>query len=221
MVNVGYGQFIACCLCCSLSLRGKTPQLQREGSSHRRQFSTHFSNESPSHGLQLFINCPSVGPFLGVQSFRNRLPQRGSPMGSQALPANLLRYGLLSPQVHRSWQEPAPAWGSLRGHSLFRAHPPALVWGPFHRLQMEICSTVDLHGLQEDSLPHHGLHHELQGKTPCLGIWSTSSPSFFADLGVCRAVSLTCSHSSLTAISPQIFFFPFLNMLSQRHYHHC
>jgi len=55
-----------------------------------------FSNTSPSHGLQLFTNCPSVGPSQGLQSFRNRLLQRGSPMGSQALPANLLRCGLLS-----------------------------------------------------------------------------------------------------------------------------
>jgi len=35
---------------------------------------------------------------------------------------------------------------------------------------------VDLHGLQGENLPHHGLHHELQGKTLCSGISSTSSP---------------------------------------------
>jgi len=43
----------------------------------------------------------------------------------------------------------------------------------------------------------------------CSGVWSTSSPSFFTDLGVCRVVSLTLSHSSLlTALLPQ--FFPLL-----------
>jgi len=134
----------------------------------------------------------------------HKLPQRGSfpraavlqeqaaplwvPTGSQALPANLLRHGLLSPRVHRSWQEPAPAWAPHGVTASFR-HPPAPVWGHFHGLQVDICSTVDLHGLQGDNLPHHGLRPELQAKTLCSGIWSTSSPSFFTDLGVCRVVS--------------------------------
>jgi len=166
---------------------------------------------SPSHGLQLFTNCPSVGPPHGVQSFRNRLLQRGSPTGSQALPANLLRRRLLSPRVRRSWQEPAPARAPQGVTASFR-YPPAPAWGSFHRLQVDICSTMDLHGLQGHSLPHHGLHHELQGKALCFGILSTSSPSFFTDLGVCRVASLTSSHSSLlTAVSPQVFFLPFLN----------
>jgi len=101
-------------------------------------------------------------------------------------------------------------------------HPPALACGPFHGLQVDICSTVDLHGLQGDNLPHHGLHHKLQGKTLCSDILGTSSPFFFNDLGVCRVVSFTSSHSFLSAaISLQFFFFPFLNMLSQRCYHSC
>jgi len=55
------------------------------GPSHRRQFSTNFSNMGPSHGLQAFMN---------------RLLQRGSPTGSKVLPANLLRREVLSAQ---SW----------------------------------------------------------------------------------------------------------------------
>jgi len=108
-----------------MSLRGRTlhtlPLLQREGSSHGTQFSTNFSSVSPSHGLQLSMSCPSMGPSHRVQSFRNRLLQRGFRTGSQALPANLLRCGLLSSRVHRSCQEPAPAWGSPRGHSFLQA----------------------------------------------------------------------------------------------------
>jgi len=77
--------------------------LSREAVLHK------FPNVSPSHGLQLFTNCPRVGPSHGVQSFRNRLLQRGSPTGSQAVLVNLLRRGLLSPWVRRTWQEPAPA----------------------------------------------------------------------------------------------------------------
>jgi len=168
-----------------------------------------FSNMSPSHRLQLFTNCPSMGPSRGVQSFRNRLLQCGSPTGSQAQPANLLRHGFLSPRVCRSWQEPAPAQAPHGFSASFR-HPPAPLWSPFQGVQVDICSTMDLHGLQGDNLPHHGLHHELQGKTLCSGVSSTSSTSFFTDAGVCRVVSFTSSHSSLsTTISPQ-FFLPLL-----------
>jgi len=120
--------------------------------------------------------------------------------------------------VHRSWQEPAPAWPPPGVTASFR-HPPAPVWGPFHGLQVDICSTVGLHGLQGDNLPHHGLHHELQEKTLCSSVSNTSPPSFFIDLGVCRVVSFTSSHSSLSTATSLQFYFPFLNMLSQRRYH--
>jgi len=130
------------------------------------------------------------------------------PTGSRALPANLLRHGLLSPRVRRSWREPAPARTPHRVTASFR-HPPAPVWGLFHRLQVDIYSTMDLHELQGDSLPHHGLHHELQGKTLCSGVLSTSSLSFFTDLAVCRVVSLTSCHSPLSsALFLQFFSSP-------------
>jgi len=154
-----------------------------------------------SHGRQFFMNCSSLGPSHGVQSFRNRLLQRESPTGSQALPANLLGVGLLSPQVRRSWQEPAPAQAPHGVTASFR-HPPALVWGPFHGLQVDICSAVDLHGLQGDSLPYRGLLHGLQGNL-CSGTWHTSSPSFFTDLGICRF-----SLPSPAGKCPYAFFFP-------------
>ena len=177
------------------SLKHLSPQTQDSshsspdpecGTSHRGQFSTNLSNVNPSHR---------------EQSFRNRVLQRGSPMGSQALPANVLQHGLLSPRVHRSWQEPAPARGSPRCHSLLQMHY-LLRRGILHRLQVDICSTVDLCGLQRDNLPHHGLLCGLQ-ENVCYGTWSASSPSFFIDLGVCIAVSLTYSH----------FFFQLLFLL--------
>jgi len=93
------------------------------GLSHMRQFCTTFSKVNPSHRLQLFTNCSSVGP----------------------------------PQGHKSCQQTCSSVGFPRGHSLLQAPPPA------HGLQVNICSTVDLHGLQGDSLPHHGLLHGLQG----------------------------------------------------------
>jgi len=182
------------------------------------QLLVNCSSLGPSHVEQFFKNSPSMGPFHGVQSFRNRWLQRGSSTGSQALPANLLRCRLLSPRVHRSWQEPSPV-PALHGVMASFRHPLAPAWGPFHGLQVDICSTVDLYGLQGYSLPHRGLHHRLQGISLCFSIWSTSSPSFFTDLGVCRVVSLTSPHSSLSTDTSLEFFFP-LNMLSQRHYHH-
>jgi len=88
-----------------------------------------FSKLSPSNGLQFFTNCSSVGPFHGVQSFRNRLLQCGLPMGSQVLPANLLQHGLLFPWGYMSCQKPAPARACHWVTASF-GHPPALVWGP-------------------------------------------------------------------------------------------
>jgi len=55
------------------------------------------------------------------------------------------------------------------------------------------CSTVVLHGLQQNNLYHHGLRNF------CSSAWSTSSPSLFTDLVFCRVVSLTYPHSSLPA----------------------
>ena len=103
------------------------------------------------------------------------------------------------------------SWSPLGIHLLWR--------GVLDGLQVEICSTVDLPGLQRDRLPHHGLPHGLQGNL-CSSAWSMSSPSSFTDLGVCRAVSLTYSHSSLRLqfLCPSNFFFPFLTMFSQRRY---
>ena len=53
----------------------------------------------------------------------------------------------VSSTLHRSWQDPAPAWDPYGVTASFR-HPPALAWDPFHGLLVYNCSTVDLHGLQ-------------------------------------------------------------------------
>jgi len=96
--------------------------------------------------------------------------------------------------------------GSPRGRSLLQAHPPALAWGSprpaggylLHCGPPWAAGGYLLHcgppRAAGDNLLHHGLLHRLQGNL-CSGAWSTSSPSF-TDLGVCRAISLTHSHSS-------------------------
>jgi len=140
------------------------------------------------------MNCSTVVPFHGVQSFRNRLLQCGSLRGSQVLPANLLQCGLFSPCVHRPCWEPAQVQNS-HGVTASFGCIHLLCRGVFPGLQVKICSITDLHGLQGHSLPHHGLQHGLQGNL-CSGAWSTSSPSFI-DLAVCRVVSLISSVFSL------------------------
>jgi len=115
--------------------------------------------------------CSSVGPPWGETPCQ----QTCSGVGSS---------------LHKSWQQPAPVWAP-HGITAFFRHPPAPARGPFHGLQVDICSSMDLHGLQGNNLPCHGLRHKLQGKALCSDISGTSPPSIFTDLGVCRVVSLT------------------------------
>jgi len=141
-----------------------------------------LSRETVLHKLLQHESFPWAAAF-------HKLPQHGSsPQGAvlqeQAAPA-WVHHGVTSPA-----SKPAPAWAPLStdpGRSLLQhgaphrvtasfSHLPVPVWGPFHRLQVDICSTVDLHGLQGDNLPHHGLHHKLHGKPLCSSFSNTSSP---------------------------------------------
>jgi len=107
--------------------------------------SAHAPPWGPSHGRQYSTNYSSVGPFHGVQTFRDRLLQPVSPVRSQALPANLRQ--CRSPQVHRSCQEPAPAQAS-HGVTASFGCTHLHCCGVLHGLWVEICSSVGLHGLQ-------------------------------------------------------------------------
>lgn len=122
----------------------------------------------------VFVNCSSVGPFHGVPSFRNKLLQCGSLLGSWVLLAKLLQYRLLSSQ------------GTDPARSLL--HGVLVSTGWIHLLQ---CGS--LHELEEASLLLHGLHHERCNT--CSSAWSTSFSCFFTDFDV-RTVSHTYSHSS-------------------------
>jgi len=83
MGNGGYGQFITCCLCCSFLLT--LFPCSNVGS---------LPGQTVLHEL---LQCESFPRAAVLQE----LVQRGSPVGSQVLPANLLQHGLLSmgPQV--------------------------------------------------------------------------------------------------------------------------
>jgi len=133
----------------------------------------------PSTGfISSGTGCSSVGPPQGHKPCQQTCSGMGSSLHGSTDPGRSLL------------QRRAPH----RVTSSFR-HPPVLVWGPFHGLQVGLCSTVDPHELQGNNLPYHGLHHKLQEKA--LTFWAPPPPSFFTDLGVCRVLSLTSSHSSL------------------------
>jgi len=184
--------------------------------------SSHVVSAAPSssgEGLLTLLPCSSVGSLpretvlhelLHHEAFSwaailHELLQHGcfpqsADLREQTAPARI-PHGVTSPD-----RKPAPAW-ALRGVTASFGCIPLLWHGVLPGLQVEICCTMDLHGLQGHSLPRHGLHHRLHGNL-CSGTWSTSSPSlFFTDLGVCSVVSLTYSHSSLRL---QGFFSPSL-----------
>jgi len=145
-----------------------------------------------------------------VQSFRNGLLQRGSPAGSQVLPANLLQHGLLSPWVRRTWQEPAPAQAPHGVTASFR-HPPAPAWGLFHGLQVDIHSPwtfMDCRGTACLTMVFitscRGRHSALTFRTP-----SPPSPSSLTLV----SAELLLSHRPTPlypAVSLLSFFLPFL-----------
>jgi len=160
------------------------------GPSHGRHFSMNFSSVGLSHRLQLFMNCSSVGPFHVFFPWGAVLQeQRGSPQG------------------HRSCQQTSST-GSQPPPGI-----PMLWRGALPGLQVGLCSPVGLHGLQGHSLPHHGLLHGLQGNL-CSSAWSTSSPSFCTDFGVCRVISPTYSYASLPLLFHHSFFFILLKYVT-------
>lgn len=114
-------------------------------------------------------------------TLRNSLLQHGLPMRSQILPEKLPQHRLLSPQNHTFCQEPAPVC------DLTQSQPPScnlLHKGVLHGLEVDIHSTLDLHGLRGSILPHNGL---LQGNL-WSSAWTISSLSFLTDLGVSYAL---------------------------------
>jgi len=85
------------------------------------------------------------------------------------------------------------------GCSFLRASSAAAAWHLLHH--------GFLHGVQGHNLLHHGLLHQLY-RNLCFGTWSTSSFSFFTELGVCRAASLAFfSLLSLQRFLPLLKFF--------------
>ena len=152
------------------------------GSSHVVSAASSSSRSSPAPAWIPSTGCSPSGTAL-------------ASTGSQALPANLLRRGLLSAQVCRSWQEPAPAWAP-HGVTASSEHPPALVWGHPQAEGGDLLPHV-APWLQGEPVPPWSAPG-LQGSL-CSSAWSTSCPPSALTVGVCSVVPLTSSHSSLPA----------------------
>jgi len=179
------------------------------GPSHRIQSFTNCSNVGPPHELQFFKNCSSMRLFHGYSPSGMDCSSVGSSLQATVHARSLSLCGL---STDCSFLQDTSTCFSV-GFSMD------------HRL--DICSTMVLLGQQGDNLHHCGPPWAAGGQLASLwsspwaageslpSAWSTSS-SFFTDFGVCRAIFLTFSHSSLLVLLCSTFS-PFLNMFSQRH----
>ena len=165
---------------------------------------------------------------MGCSSSQNApawvLPTGCSPSGTGC--SSLGPHGVTSPA-----SKPAPARAPLstgpqvlagacsssgipQGHSLLWAYPPALVWS-----RPWAAGGYLLHSgppwAADNTLPHHGLHHELQGKSSLLWCLEYLLPPSFTDFGFCRVVSFTQSHSSLLTAVPQWAFTLFKHIITK------
>ncbi|XP_048158286.1 uncharacterized protein LOC125325369 isoform X1 [Corvus hawaiiensis] len=136
-----------------------------------------LQHRSPSMGYSPSgTGCSSVGPPQGHKSCQKTCSSMASSLQGSTCP----------------FQEPDPVHASHRVTDFFCSSTCSSM-GLLYGLQVELCTLMDLQGCRPQ-LPHHGLHHRLQGNLSS-STWSTSCPS--TGFGVCRVVPLTYSHSSL------------------------
>ena len=126
--------------------------------------------------------------------------------GHRSLLAKPLQCGLLSPQVHLSCQEPAPAQGP-QGVTVSFRHPPAPARGPPWAAGGDL-----LHGGPPWTAGELPLWHQ-EHLLPLLIQWPWCLQSCFSHIFSLLSPSLKCCYSQ--------FFFPFLITLSRRHCHCC
>jgi len=173
------------------------------GHSHGREFAMIISSVGPSHRLQLFRNCSSMGLFHGRSPSGTDCSSMGHPRVHKSCQQTC---SSVASSLHRST---GPGINLLQCRLSTGSQPPLgihLLWHEvLHRLQVDMCFTMDLHRLQWDNLPHHGLHHRLQGKL-CSCACITSFCCFFTDLGVCRVVYHIFSLLFSTAVAVHRIF---------------
>lgn len=191
--NGGCGQFITGCLCCSFVLKRRTPHTLKHGVPPRAvKSSVNFSNMESFNRLQFFTNCSSVAPSRWCSSSGTACSSLGAHGG--VIGPDTCSSACFSLHESTSCQEPASGQAS-HWVTASSGHPAVLVCGPPGAVGGYL-STPELHGLQGDSLSHHSLHLRLQGN-----LFSTWASFSFTDLGVCRTVCLTYSHSDAFAVT--------------------
>jgi len=118
------------------------------------------------------------------------------PRGRTPHTLPLLQCGLLSLHGHSSCQEPAPAQAPQGVTDSF-GHPPTPRWGPPRAAGGDLlrCGPPWAAGGQP-APPWSAPRAAGKSLLRCL---RHLLPSFCTDLGVCRVISLTYSHSSLLA----------------------
>lgn len=105
---------------------------------------------------------------------------------------------------YRSCQETCSGVGTTRAAASLKVYPHAPAWAspqaatwisapPFTSIANRGKSWVT------------GLFHWLQGNL-CSGTWNSFSPCFFTELGVCRTIFLTFSHSCLSQLLCSAFY---------------
>jgi len=167
MGNGGYGRFITR-LCCSFLLRGRTP--------HTLPLLQH---EGPSHGRQFSTNFSNLSPSHRLQLFTN-CPSMGPSHEVQSFRNRLLQRG--SP----TGSQALPA--NLRQHGLLS--PWVCRWR-----YATPWTSMDCRGTTCLTMV---VFISIKGRLSALTFQAPAPASFFfTDLGVCRVVSFTSSHSSL------------------------
>lgn len=165
-------------------------------------------SSSPSCRLQFFRHCSSVGlvPWSAVLQAQctsawvpHRVTNETQKTCSSAGPCLHKATGLAT---------------RLLQHRLLMGSQPPLGICTFLGPPQAAGGSLLRHGSPWDAgtqLPHHGLHHRLQGNAS----HNTSSLPFGTHLGFSREVSLTYFHFFFLYCSNS---FPFLNAFSQRQY---
>lgn len=149
-----------------------------------------------------------------MQSFRSRLLQCGSAMGSQVLQAHLLQQSPLS-MGHISYKEPALARGLPMA-----SQPPLgfhqLLCSILHGIQINLCSTVDFQRLQG----HSCLTVIFTTGSRGMSATAPGTPPFptFTDPDVCSFVFHIFSLFSLATAAAN--FWSFSSTLFHRCYYH-
>ena len=166
------------------------------GLSRRRQSSMNFSILSPSHRLQFFMNCPSVGP--SHLSLGTGCSSVGPPWGPASKPAPVWSSHSMCPQV---LAETCSSLDSPQDHIFLRTYISSMGSSTgFRRISAPPWTSLGCRGTTCLTMV---FIVSCKGRLSSLVPGAPPPLSFFSDWGVCRVIPLASSHSSLLTAVPQ------------------